>query len=82
MLIRDSQPRNEQTMPDHDDGKHAVHIPRPPGQHPTAATAPRYPLPVRTQRDWETDLLMWPADFGRVQHWRAGGSEDAPIVQI
>ena len=31
MLIRDSRRRNEQTMPDHD-GRHAVYVPRPPGQ--------------------------------------------------
>jgi len=27
MLIRDSRRRNEQIMPDHDDGKHAVYVP-------------------------------------------------------
>ena len=76
MLIRDSQRRNEQIMPDHDDGRHAVYVPRPPGQHPTAATVPLVsPASANTQRDWETDLLMWPADFGRVQHWRAGGAK-------
>jgi hypothetical protein len=60
MLIRDSQRRNEQIMLDHDDGRHAVYVPRPAGQHPTAATVPWYLPPVRTQCDWETDLLMWP----------------------
>jgi len=27
MLIRDSRRRNEQIMPDHDDGRNAVYIP-------------------------------------------------------
>jgi hypothetical protein len=44
MLIQDSRRRNEQIMPDHDDGRHAVYVPWPPGQHPTAATVPRYLL--------------------------------------
>jgi hypothetical protein len=48
MLIRDSQRRNEQVMLDHDDGRHAVYVPRPAGHHPTAATVPWYLLPVRT----------------------------------
>jgi hypothetical protein len=51
LLIRGSRRRNEEIMPDHDDGKHAVYVPRPPGQHPTDATVPRYLLPVQTQRD-------------------------------
>ncbi len=48
MLIRGSQRRNKQIMLDHDDGRHAVYVPRPTGQHPTAATVPWYLLPVRT----------------------------------
>ena len=60
MHIRDSRRPGEQIMPDHDDGKHAVYVPWPPGQHRTVHGSPVSPASANTQRDWETDLFMRP----------------------
>ena len=67
MHIRDSRRPGEQIMPDHDDGKHAVYVPWPPGQHRTAATVPRYLLLVRTHSATgkQTSSCGLPAEYLR-----------------
>jgi hypothetical protein len=62
MPIWDSGRRNEQIMPDHD-GRHCRLRPVAARAASDGATAPPVsPARANTQRDWETHLLMWPAD--------------------
>jgi hypothetical protein len=58
MLIRDSRRRNEQIMPDHDDGKHAVYVPWPPGQDQRLPRFPGISCQGEHTARLETDLLM------------------------
>jgi hypothetical protein len=83
MPIRDSPRRNEQIMPDHD-GRHAVYVPWLPGQHPMAPRLPPVsPASANTQRDWETDLLMWPdRRFCADDECSGRGRSRVQIVQI
>ena len=76
MLIRDSRRPGEQIAPDHD-GRHAVYIPRPAGQHPTAATAPRYLLPLRTHSATgkQTSSCGLPTLFCLVALWAEIGEQ-------